>query len=172
MLRITSAKKEKTLSLFNPSVLTPQNTTAHAYLLPSSHNSLSTISYFPCNVPFASPSWPAGIYYKLHSYPEPSPICHPSGPENLLERCSRASHGVDAAGGHVLGVAVKQASNDTPCNHSKGGARVTSTNPGNALVGHRVIGTVPCNLGGEASEFGRHSCTCLSLAVGQPHSTT
>lgn len=79
---------------------------------------------------------------------------------------------MDAAGGHVLGVAVKQASNDTPCNHSKGGARVTSANPGNALVGHRVIGTVPCNLGGEAGKFGRHSCTCLSLAVGQPHSTT
>lgn len=69
---------------------------------------------------------------------------------------------MDAAGGHVLGVAVKQASNDTPCNHSKGGARVTSANPGNALVGHRVIGTVPCNLGGEAGKFGRHSCTCLS----------
>ncbi len=40
------------------------------------------------------------------------------------------------------------------------------------MVGHRVIGTVPCNLGGEAGKFGRHSCTCLSLAVGQPHSTT
>lgn len=79
---------------------------------------------------------------------------------------------MDAAGGHVLGVAVKQASNGTPCNHSKGGARVTSANPGNALVGHRVIGTVPCNLGGEAGKFGRHSCTCLSLAVGQLHSTT
>lgn len=94
--------------------------------------------------------------------------------QKLLERCSRASRGVDAAGGHVLGVAVKQASNDTPCNHSKGGrgARVTSANPGNALVGHRVIGTVPCNLGGEAGKFGRHSCTCLSLAVCQPHSTT
>lgn len=35
-----------------------------------------------------------------------------------------------------------------------------------------VIGTVPCNLGREAGKFGRHSCTCLSLAVGQPHSTT
>lgn len=79
---------------------------------------------------------------------------------------------MDAAGGHVLGVAVKQASNDTPCNHSKRGARVTCTNPGNALVGHRVIGTVPCNLGRNTGMFGLDSCTCFSLAVGQPHSTT
>lgn len=101
------------------SLWSQQNITAHTYFLPRSHSSLSRISYFPCNVPFASPSWPEEIYYKLQSYP--SPICHPSGPEKLLERCSHASRGVDAAGGHVLGVAVKQASNDTPCNHSKKG---------------------------------------------------
>lgn len=41
--------------------------------------------------------------------------------------------------------AVKQAANDTPCHHSKA-ARVTHANPGNALVGHRVIVTVPGNL--------------------------
>lgn len=85
---------------------------------------------------------------------------------------------MDAASGHVLGVAVKQASNDTPCNHSKAVGVVaverfvTIANPGNALVGHRVIGTVPCNLGREAGKFGKGSCTCFSLDVGQPHHTT
>lgn len=144
-------------------------TTAHTYFL---YSSLARISYFPSNIHFASPSWPTGIYCQLQCYPYGSPICHPSGPAKLLERCSCSSRGVDAAGGHVLGVTVKQASNDTPCNHSKGGPRVTSANPGNALVGHRVIGTVPCNLGREAGKSGQNSCTCLSLAVGQPHSTT
>lgn len=41
-----------------------QTRNAHTYLFCRSQSSSSRISDFPCK-PFASPSWPAGIYYKL-----------------------------------------------------------------------------------------------------------
>lgn len=85
---------------------------------PEVKSSLSRISYFPCK-PFCI-SLLAGRNL-LRAPTSRSSICHPSDSANSSEHCSRASRGVDAADGHVLGVAVKQASNGTPYNHSKGG---------------------------------------------------
>lgn len=58
------AHRPRTSPCIIPVLSTPQNITADTYLLPRSHNSLSRISYFPWNAPFASPPGPAGIYYK------------------------------------------------------------------------------------------------------------
>lgn len=63
----------------------------------------------------------------------------------VFRNAATASPGVGMWLDAVFWGAVKQAANDTPCHHSKA-ARVTHANPGNALVGHRVIVTVPGNL--------------------------
>lgn len=96
---------------------------AHAYLLPRSQSGLSEISYFPCKCFCVSLLAGRNL---LQAPTSRSSICHPSDSANSLEHCSCASRGVDAADGHVLGVAVKQASNGTPYNHSKGGGGHTS----------------------------------------------
>lgn len=63
----------------------------------------------------------------------------------VFHNVATASHRVGMWLDAVFRGAVKQAANDTPCHHSKA-ARITYANPGNALVGHRVIVTVPGNL--------------------------
>lgn len=117
--------------------------------------SWSRISHFPRRRVVRLPLGRQEFTTTLQLRSRTSSICQPSHSANSLERRSCASRGVDAADGHVLGVTVKQASNDTPPQPQQRGARVASANPGNASVGHMVIGTVPCNLGGEAAKFGR-----------------
>lgn len=105
----------------SPAFRIPLNITAQAYLLPRSHNSLLNVFIFPATLPSRFPLGQMEFTTSAGVAPPLSHLSSPSGQAKLLERCSCASRGVDAAGGHVLGVAVKQASNDTPCNHSKGG---------------------------------------------------